>query len=343
MAGEREPVREHRGPLHERLRDRIRHDHGSHRRVGRRDPLGRRDDVGLVAVALAPEPVAEPAPRADDLVGDQQHAVPVADLPDPLEVAVLWNDAPTGVLHGLEDHRRDRVGALEQDPLLDGVGRPERVAILRPAVGVRVRHVAAARRERLELRPQGGNARGGQRSEGRAVVGDLAGDDLGARALAAHAVVVARELPGRLHGLRPTRCEEHAVEVSGRERGDLRGQLDRAWVRVAPVRVEAELAGLARRRLAQLGPAVAGVHAEESREAVEVALAVLVEHVTALAAHDDRHLVVGVGAHPGEMHPEVALRQVLQFAAAAVRRSGELELGGHGHDQASRWIGCSAR
>ena len=94
--------------------------------------------------------MAEPAPRADDLVGDQQHVVAVADLAHALEVAVGRHEAAAGVLDRLEDHRGDGLGALELDRLLDRVGRPQRVAVLRPAVDVGVRHVEAARRQRLE-------------------------------------------------------------------------------------------------------------------------------------------------------------------------------------------------
>ena len=58
---------------------------------------------------------------------------------------------------------------------------------------------------------------------------------------------------------------------------------------------------------AELGAAVAGVNAEEAGEAIEVAVAVLVEDVAALAADDDRDLVlVAVGAHPREVHPEMS-------------------------------------
>ena len=92
-----------------------------------------------------------------------------------------------------------------------------------------------------------------------------------------------------------------------------RRQLDRPRVGVAPQRVEVELLDLARRRLPQLGAAVAGVDAEEAGEAVEVAVAVLVVDVAALAADDDRDLVVGpVGAHAREVHPEMALGQLLK-------------------------------
>ena len=118
------------------------------------------DHVRLVVVALAAEPVAEPAPGADHLVGDQQHVVAVADLAHALEVALLRRDAAARVLDRLEDHRGDGLGALEDDPLLDRVRRPERVAILGPVVDVGVRHVAAARGERLERGPQRGEAGG---------------------------------------------------------------------------------------------------------------------------------------------------------------------------------------
>ena len=113
--------------VHERLGDVIGDDHRAHRDARRRQALGGRDDVRDVAVALAAEEVAEAPPRADDLVGDQQHAVAVADLADAGEVAGLRLEAAAGVLHGLEDHRRDGLGALGEDALLDRVCHPERV------------------------------------------------------------------------------------------------------------------------------------------------------------------------------------------------------------------------
>src|SRR5256885_4893454 len=100
-------------------------------------------------------------------------------------------------------------------------------------------------------------------------------------------------------------------------------------MRVAPVDVEAELARLPRRRLAELGAAVARVHAEESRQAVQIALAALVEDVAALAAHDDRHVVLRVRAHAREVHPEVPFGQLLEPAVRALLGAGELELRGH--------------
>ena len=146
--------------VHERLGDVVAGDHRAERRVGGADALGGRDHVGLIAVAFAAEPVPEPAPRADHLVGDQQHAVAVADLAHALEVAVLGHEAAAAVLDRLEDHRRDRLGALELDRLLDRVGRPQRIAPLLPAVGVGVRRRGSPPgRERLERRRAAGSGR----------------------------------------------------------------------------------------------------------------------------------------------------------------------------------------
>src|SRR5262249_33103510 len=123
--------------------------------------------------------------------------------------------------------------------------------------------------------------------------------DRGADALlAARGVVLTRELPRGLDGLRAPGDEEQAVQPLRREGRDAGGELDRAGVRVAPVRVEGQLAHLCRRGLADLlAVAVAYVHREEAGECVEVSLAVRVLEVAAVAAHDDRHLVVAIAGH----------------------------------------------
>ena len=228
-------------PVQERLGDVVGGDHRAQRRVGRGDALRRRDHVRLVVEAFAAEPVPEPAPRADHLVGDQQHPVAVADLAHALEVAVLGHEAAAAVLHRLEDHRRDRLRALEQDRLLDRVRRPQRVAILAPAVGVRVRHVMPAGRERLERRAQRAAGRSPSAPPSRCRGRRACARSACAGSARPRGVVGLRELPRRLDRLRAAGGEEHAVEVPRRELGDARGQLDRARVRVAPVRVEAEL------------------------------------------------------------------------------------------------------
>src|SRR5215208_6149315 len=92
-------------------------------------------------------------------------------------------------------------------------------------------------------------------------------------------------------------------------------------MRIAPVGVEAELPRLARGCLAELRAAVAGVDAEQRREAVHVAVAVLVVDVRPLASHDQRDLVaLVVPAHAGEVHPEMPAGLLLELAGILALR-----------------------
>ena len=316
MPAEGDAVQERRLAVGEGLEDGVRRDHRAHRRVGRRDALGRRDDVGLVAVALGAEVVAQATPRADDLVGDEQHVVAVADLAHALEVALRRREAAAGVLDGLEDHGRHRLGPLELDALGDRLGEVLHAVAGRQAVEVRVGHVAAAGREGLERRAHRRDAGRAQRAEGGAVVGGLARDDLRPVGRARELVVLAGELERGLDGLRAAAGEEDAVEVARRQRGDARSELDRGRVGVGPVGEEAQLARLVGAGLGDVVATVADVDAEQGAERVEVLLAVVVPDVAALAAGDDRDLVVlAVAAHPGEMQPQVALGELLQVGS----------------------------
>src|ERR671929_2124126 len=80
----------------------------------------------------------------------------------------------------------------------------------------------------------------------------------------------------------------------------------------APDGEVAELARLGGGRFGQLMPSMAGLDDEQAGQPVEIAAAVLVPDVGALAPHDDRDLFLGVGAESSEVHPQVALGQLLQ-------------------------------
>ena len=206
VPGEGEPVQEGRPRLQEGLHEAVRGDHRPERRIPRGQALGHRDDVGLVVVAQRPEPVAEAPEGADDLVGDEEHAVAVADLAHALEVPRRWREAAAGVLHRLEEDRGHGVGALPLNGPLYFVGGPlpERNLVVGEELGpveVGVGHLDGAGHERLERCAQLRDARDGQRAHGRAVVGDGAADDLGALRLPLDAEVLTRQLPGRLHRL----------------------------------------------------------------------------------------------------------------------------------------------
>ena len=154
--------------------------------------------------------------------------------------------------------------------------------------------------------------------------------------LPARGIELTRELPGGLDSLRASGAEEHPVQVTGCERGNLGRELDRARVGVRPVGVEGELAHLRERCLADLlAEAVADVDGEQPRQRVQVSLAVYILEVTAVAADDDRHLGVPIPAHTGEVHPEVSLGGLLQVEAGGQlapfeRRIWTQDVGEHG-------------
>jgi hypothetical protein len=145
--------------------------------------------------------------------------------------------------------------------------------------------------------------------------------------LADHSEVLAGQLPGRLDRFGAARGEEHPVEVARGERSDALGELDGTGVRIGPEREVGQLGRLFGRRLTELGPPVPDLAGEQPGQTIEVALAVLVPDVGALAAHHDRHLVfLVVRAEAGEVHPEVSPRPLAQGAVARVGRSGVAHL-----------------
>src|ERR1700733_8028470 len=82
---------------------------------------------------------------------------------------------------------------------------------------------------------------------------------------------------------------------------------------VGPQREIGPLAALPGAGLRHLGPAVPDLADEQAGQAVQVALAVLVEDVLAGPADDDRNVGVVVGGHAGEVQPHVPLGALLQL------------------------------
>src|SRR5919106_5234419 len=323
MAAEGDPVRVHRLLLQERLHDRVPRDHGSDRGVRRREPLGAGDEVGTDVVALGREPGAEASEAGDDLVGAEQDPVAVAELAHALEVARRRREGAARVLHRLEDHHRHglRPGLLDRPfEVLEQEGGELLLALLpRAVVAVRVADVDDVRDERLEGGAQRRDPVDRERAHRRPVVGDAAGDRLPAP-LAPGGVVLAGQLSRRLDRPPAAGHEENPVQGAGGGRGPPGGELDRARMGVAPVRVEGELAHLRGRRLAHLlAEAVADLDREETGEGVEVALAVRILEVAALSAHDDGYLAVAIGRHAGEVQPEVIARGLLQLSGREAR------------------------
>ena len=257
---------------------------------------------------------AQPPEGADDLVGDQQHVVPVADLADPLEVAGRRREAAAGVLHRLQEDRGHRLRALEEDLLLDLVGGPaaERlgvVAVHRRPVDVGVRHLVRAGHQRLEGRLERGQAGDGQRALRGAVVGDGPRDDLVLVGVAGELVVLLGELPRGLDGLAAAGGEEDLVEVAGGVVRQPLGEFDGLGVGVGPDREEGQLCRLLvrRPRPARAGRGRPGRRTARTGRRGSCLPSVVVD-VGALAADDGRHGGVLVRRHAGEVHPQVVVR-----------------------------------
>ncbi len=238
--------------------------------------------------------MTQPPERADHLVADQQHAIPVADLADARPVSGRRRERPAGVLQRLHEHRGNGLRPFHLDAQFEVIRTAQRAGVevlaVVASVAVRRLHLDRPRHQRLERSLDRGHAGHAERPDRGAVVGEVARDHLRARGLAAQLEVLARQLDRGVDGLAARRSQEHPVEVTGRQFGKARGQFDGRFVGERPDREVAERLGLARRCFAQLGPTVPRLHREQPGEPVEVPLAVLVPHVAALAAGDDRHL-----------------------------------------------------
>ncbi|GAA3081268.1 hypothetical protein GCM10020254_27060 [Streptomyces goshikiensis] len=101
--------------------------------------------------------------------------------------------------------------------------------------------------------------------------------------------------------------------------GEALGEFDGLGVRVRPDGEEGEFLRLLVGDLGQFLAAVTGVDHEQSGETVEVALALVVPDVGALAPDDGGDGGVLVGRHAGEVHPQVVVRGLGEVLAHGYR------------------------
>ncbi len=193
--------------LHQAVEHGLAHEHAAHRhgRVG--DALGDGHQVGDHAELLGGEAGAEAAEAGDDLVEDQQDAVLVADLAQPLEIALGRRQVAGRAGAGLDDDGGDVRRVMQADDALQRIG--EMRAVLRLALGegvlrqVGVRQVIDARQHRAEPLAVIDHAADRDAAEADAVIAALAPDEAGARALAVGAVIGERDLERAIDGLEP--------------------------------------------------------------------------------------------------------------------------------------------
>ena len=134
----------------------------------------------------------------------------------------------------------------------------------------------------------------------------MAADDLVAFRLSDGLEILTGQLPSRLDGFGPARCEEHPIQIAGRIPGETDGQLDRAGVGVGPDREVGEAGRLRAGRIGQLDPAMADLGDEESGQAVQVLVALIIPYIAAVTPLDDAHSVDGV-ADAAEVPPEMTI------------------------------------
>ena len=211
--------------------------------VGGREALRARDQVGPDVVALGGEPRADAAEAGDHLVGDEQDAVAVADRADALEVARGRRERAAGVLDGLHDHHRDRLGAGLDDRRLEVVEQERGELLLglagRAVVAVRVADVDHVGDERLERGAQRRDAVDRERAHRGAVVGEPAGDAFQRRSPRA-AWYARASFQAASTASEPPETKKTRFRSPGASAGELGRELDRAagarsssWCRTA--------------------------------------------------------------------------------------------------------------
>ena len=182
--------------------------HAPQRQIGAGDALGEGDKIGLHAPMAKGKPASGAAEPGNDLVGDQQDVVAIADFAQARKIRGGRHDNPAGPHHRLGDDGRHGIRAFLENGLLEGIGGADsRIVVARPAIGVGRRYLQEVRHqgpEHLVIRRHAGGA---HRRHGDAVIGVNAGEDLHLLGFAAQLPVIAGDLEGGLVRFRPGRGE----------------------------------------------------------------------------------------------------------------------------------------
>ena len=309
--------------VHERIMHLAARKHRAHRDRAVGQALGGRDEIGHDAEIVDREGRAEPAEAGNDLVEDQEDAVPVTNGAQALQIAFRRDQHAGRAGHRLDDDGGDGLGAMQRDEAFQVVGKLGAMLRLALGIGVAREVVGVAQMVRArQLRKDaavGHDAADRNAAEADAVIAALAADEPGARALADGALVGEGDLQRGIDRFRAGAGEEHPVELGGRparrDAAELLGEVE--GDRVAHLERGREVEG---RKLAFDGggdapAAVAGIDAPEAGSAVAHGAAVdaRIVHALGRGEHPRCRLELAVG---GERHP------VIGKAGAVGRRMG---------------------
>ncbi len=297
------------GALHDRVMDLLLHEHRAHRDDAVGQTLGRRDDVGRHAESLGAESFADPAEGRDDLIEDQQDAVCIADLPQPLEIADRRRQDTGRARDRLDDDGRDVAAVVQHAQALEILGQFRAMLGQTAAEGVapdvqRVPQVIDARQQRrAEDFAVRHDAAHRHAAEVHAVITLLATDQSRAVTFAFGAMVGEGDLECRVDRLRSGVREEHIRESIGCHVDDALGQCKRLVVAHLEGNRVVERGDLLLHGLDDLRVAMADAARPQARKRVVDAPAVTGRVVVAIGANDDtrRFLEVAIGR---ERHPQ---------------------------------------
>ncbi len=196
-------------------------------------------------------------------------------------------------MHRLAGEGCDVLWSAAQDFVFDGA-RGTQAELFRVLAGegvaipVRVHHVTEAFVNRIAVLVHVAHAAHRARGDRRAVIGILAADDDAPFRLALQHPVMADEADRGIVRFRSGGTEENLIEVSGRQFGELARKLDDGRMRRLEERiVERQFHDLVVGGLREFLVAVADVRRPKACHAVEDAIALAIDDVSAFTFHND--------------------------------------------------------
>ena len=293
--------------------------HGAHRLRAVGDALGHGHQVGGHAEALRGERLAGTAEAADHFVEHQQDAVRVADLAQPLQVALRRNQDAGRTGNRLDEAGSDILGTIEVDESHQVVGQLGACAPSPRTNAFSFRCVwrmCTTPAGRAEAPPVVDHAGERNTAEIDSVVRTFARDKHVATALAARLVVGECDFHRGVDRFRAGIDEENAVQVARRQLRNARRELERLDVAAQERRDEVKLAQLVSDRIGDLLAAMSGRAAEQARAGVDDLVSAVAPVIHAFGANDD----LGVGLEfpvRRERHPVLIQRDLgdRQFVA----------------------------
>jgi len=241
-------------------------DHGSSQRhVAAVDALCEHHDVRLDPVGAATEHGAGASKAGHHLIGDHEHAVPVADLAHQRPEIRRRDDDATGALYRLGNEGCDGVRSLIDDLPLQEFGANtaefQRIAGKGIAIEVGRLDLEKALQQGFVLFPIGRLAVQRERAERHAVIGLLQRNEFGASGLLRQPPELPRQFDRRLDRLGAARGIKYPLHAFRRRQPAQQfGKFDHRHGRgVAEHRIEAQLVELLNDGPLDLGPAVTGI------------------------------------------------------------------------------------